>query len=417
MNKTFTIFLLILFSGVNAIYAGSKPEAKQQIYLNQKTPIIVQIKEPPKVHSMSEKIYDGLKDWSGAIIAISGFIAGYFLIRRKLIEKHISTALEDIQKANERTMIESTKLVDEYITKSYESKSLDKEDLQNVLDKIKEVYIVSQSGSSECQTLLFYLKFTIQESIRHYPGGPDHFERLLNHDFYITIVQTLENVIFYSKQVVTIPKSTRTKSLSMLKPKYAKFTTGARYSTYRHFNLGFISDPNSALFLMFIYRINFSYNTLLKRSAFKLFWNSNMLSVIMYMEKIYAPLKIEKPKTIDSDDVDYSLYLIGFEILNYSSQSGGNKIVRLIYSNPNDGIHFMKSTINKGVLKNYIDSTIKDSGFILSKGYKESYKVIESVSIDFNLDYLEKLFVKNKRQIKRNLPVKRGVYKWFSQSK
>lgn len=415
MIKIVTITFLLLCLCVNANDELSKKDTAQYSFLNpnQNSIIQIQIKEPEKENSNWDMVYDFLKDFSGALLTIGGLTAGFFLIRRKLIERHISKALEDIQKANEKTMIESTKLIDEFIERALEPTRLGKDDLKEVLEKIKDVYNISQSGSSECQTLLFYLKFTLQETSKHYPGEEDNVEHLLNSDFYGLIIRLLENVIFYSRQVVTIPKSTRIKSQNILKPRYAKYTTGSKYSTYRHFNLGFIHDPNSALFLLFIDSVNRSYSVLLKRSAFKLFWNSNMLYVITYSEKIYAPVKLESPKTPISDEI-YHLYLIGFEIVNRLSFDGGSgskkEIVRLIYTNPTDNHRYVKGFVKNTEIKNFQDSFIKDSGFSLNDSVKTNYRAVECVVFEFDLDYLKGLFKKNKIQIKKRLPVKRGIY-------
>lgn len=411
MSKIVAITFSLLYFYVNANTELSQKDTTQYELLKQNSTIQVQIQEPEKEKSNWGIVYDLLKDFSGTLVAIVGFTAGFFLIRRKLIERHISKALEDIQKANEKTMIESTRLLDEFLDRASEPTRLDKDELREVLEKIKEVYVISQSGSSECQTLLFYLKFTLQNTSKHFSGEDDTVEYLLNSDFYNLIIRTLENVIFYSKQVVTIPKSTRIKSQSILIPRYAKYTTGSKYSTYRHFNLGFIYDANSALFLLFIDSVNRSYSVLLKRSAFKLFWNSNMLHVITYCEKIYAPLKLELPKTDNSNET-YSLYLIGFEIANSVTFVGKletkKEIVKLIYTNPSDNHRYVKSFVKNSNIKNFQDSFIQDSGFSLHNN-KATYKTLESVSFEFDLDYLEKLFKKNKQQIKRLLPVKHGI--------
>lgn len=417
MIKIVPITFLLLCLCVNANDELSKKDTTQYSLLNQNSTIQIQIKEPEKEKSNWDIVYDLLKDFSGTLIAIGGFTAGFFLIRRKLIERHISKALEDIQKANEKTMIESTKLIDEFIERAFEPKNVDKDELKQVLEKIKQVYIISQSGSSECQSLLFYLKFTLQETSKHYPGEEDNHDILTSRDFYGLIIRLLENVIFYSRQVVTIPKSTRMKSQNILKPRYAKYTTGSKYSTYRHFNLGFIHDPNSALFLLFIDIVNRSYSVLLKRSAFKLFWNSNMLYVITYSEKIYAPVKLELPKTANSDET-YDLYLIGFETMNRLNFDGGSEskkeMIRLIYTNPNDNhIYvkgFVKNTGKNVDIKTFKDSFIKGSGFSLNDSVKTNYRAVECVVFEFDLYYLKGLFKKNKRQIKKRLPVKRGIY-------
>lgn len=350
--------------------------------------------------SSNNQLYQIAKDWIGTLIALVSLIYGFKILRKKLLEQHITKALSDIQDTNKRILIESTRLIDEYIPRTYSSEPIKLEELKDVLEHIKKLYYDSQGGSTECQTLLYYLKTTLQHTYKHYGTDEKHLEIIISIELYKLVIDTLQWVNFYSTQVVYVPKSGKTEDIYLFKKEVSKNLTDSKFTKYRHFKQGFTNDPNSALYLAFMIDIHTCRNTLIKRSAFQIYQNNEVLGSLLQTLKMYAPLKLDLYPS--GERTNSELFLIGYSV--YSFQGGRKDLIKLLYTNPSENHVLIPRLIGNEEIQNLKDTFIVDSGFDITRQTSTpKYQHLETVLIEFDTNYLKEQFEKNGKELKRKL--------------
>lgn len=364
---------------------------------------VVKFSDP--VESGFDIFYKYFIDLLSPLIAIAALWLTIPIIKKKLLENHISKALMDIQDANKKILSDTTDLIDEFLPKTYSLEHVNKAELEVIFEKIKLLYKSSQEGSSDCQTMLFFLKSTLQNTIKNYDKVKN--SSLYTREIYGLVIFTLEHVEFFSTQVVQIPKSTKTNIENLINKRIKKYVSHSEFEKYRHFNQGLIDDPNSAHYLIFYNKINsVSYN-LLKRSAFQVFWDVSALKKMLYISGIYAPLEVNE-RDLDSKTTligDCTLYLIGFKMSSEHIVQEGvqTKVVDLIYANPSDFFSFVSTLTLETLKSKFKDNFMPDIAFDFDNANKFSHKDIETISLQFDRAYLEKLFNQNRSKLKRKL--------------
>jgi len=392
------IFIILLFFTFNIYGQNIVPNKTEE----QTSTINL---EPKEENTTSfDKWFKYFTDILGPIIALIGILLTLPILKKKLLENHISKALIDIQDANKNLLTEITDLIDEYTPKTFSNDRILKNELQDILDKVKIIYKTSQKGNSDSQTMLFFLKYTIQNTLKHY--DPKKYAILSSREIYGLVLFTLEQAVFFSTQVVQIPKSTKTNNENLINKKIKKYVSNSEFLKYKHFKQGLIDDPNSAHYLLFYNQINHCSSTLLKRAAFQIFWDVSAIKKILFLSEIYAPLEINAPNNSPIfGGGNYRLYLIGFQKSTTLLMKEGTtkKVVDLIYSNPDDFGRFASNLTYENLKKNYKDVFIENSSFSLEKAISMTQKDLETFSIQYELKYLEELFNKNKKEFKKKL--------------
>jgi hypothetical protein len=401
MKKTITI-LLFAICLLNVSCGTNK---NGFILTTDKNELTVEVKkEQEEVSSFGDKTYIFFKDFGVIILSAFGLLIGGKLLSRKLLENHISTALSDIQNSNKETLKQSVKLLDDIVSQVQfdRSNTLNKETaeiIEDLLIKVNDLYLVSQTGSSECQTLLFYLKQTLQDVLNliKNSGVPIIMS---NQDIFSLTRNTVESVTFIATRVVPVPKSGKTISEELITKDLRRYVNNSKYKRYKHFNQGVVFDQNSALFLMF-YVINFNSNATIKRSMFKIHWSVPPVTTMMYKSKIYAPPIIQW-KNIESDSI-FTLYLIGYKP-DQKTYFNDGKIefhTDLFYTNPIDNVVVIDAIIKKNNLSDYKDAFINDTNFRFVSSDKVIKNSFETIQIKADTMNLFDAHRKNKRKIKK----------------
>lgn len=347
---------------------------------------------------------DYLAEFAGPLVALFGIILSYPLFKRKLTSNHISWRLEKIQSSNFQLHLLIQKMKNKYMPQVHLLEEIEKEDLINIQNDIKEAYFLSLEGSSDVSTLLFYLNSTIETTIRYLDRKENG--SLYTNAFFIFFLNHLELVNYYSNQVVQIPKSSKTERKKFVVKPLHQFVTHSETVKYKHFKTGVIFDPNSAHCTMFYAKINQTRYPLIMRSAFQIHSNPKPVANLLYLKEIYAPLTLEKPVENQMFGPEsYTLYLIGFTFWtqHLSSSSEVNEECDLIYSNLNDSFQFVQALVNGKIrLNDFKDSYLPDSKFLLPEVKKEICST-ETFKIRVNKKLLIENFKINKKKFKKSL--------------
>ena len=351
--------------------------------------------------------YKILNDFQGSIIAIIAMIITYPILKKKLLETHISNALIDIQQANKDVILKSTELIDEYVPLTYTNEIISEKELENLSIVIKGLQTLSQNANKDCNTMIELLKITLQNTVKHYDLKKHGI--ITTREIYGLIIRVLEQVIYFSTQVVQIPKSSKTSKRNLINKKIQKYVTHSEFEKYKYFKQGFIDDAKSAHHLLFYSYVLSKTTKLITRSAFQIFQNTAPIQCIAYVEGIYAPMQIEKRgnETFFGDRL--LLHLMGFKIKSTldSKTNKSKKIIEFNYTNPSDYFRFTKS-LSQEKMTEFIDSFIDKSNFDLSKMNKFRKYDNEIISLEFDYEYCKMMFKKNKRRVQKEM--KKTVY-------
>jgi len=356
--------------------------------------------------SEAEKYFGYFKDILGPLVALLGILLTLPILRKKLIENHITTKLNEIQTKNTEIQSYNQKLIDKYIPLTYSNDLLTKTDLEAALGELQEGFHISQNASSDVATLMFYLKTAIQGAIKHFDNQKSKL--FSTRGFYGFIIDNLDLVNYYSKQVVQIPKSTKTKKSSIILKAISKYVSHSKIEQFKYFKLGIIDSPDSAHFTIFSGNVNKTNHALLMRSTFQIYLSPKAIAKLLFINKIYAPLIISKPHEdplFGTKSLD--LYLIGFSINNQISvdPEAPSKVVDLIYSNPVDFHRFIDALKYEKLKSDFKDIWIPDSKFDLSKSISMAKTEIETFKLKYDQEYLVEMFKNNKRKIKKKIKI------------
>ena len=359
-----------------------------------------------KTISEFDNILNHLKDILGPAIALFGILMTLPILRKKLIENHIITSLNEIHSANSEVLVFNQNLIDKYISYTYMDSKMSKQDIEIILKDIQKGFHLSQKASSDVVTLMYYLKNVVQNTVRNYDSNS--LKCLTSASFLGFIITILELVNFYTTQVVQIPKSSKTQSKNIIIKSLRRFVTYSNINQYKHFKLGIINDPDSAHFLIFCDKANKSGHPLLLRSTFQIHWNPNSIAKILYLEKIYAPSILEKSVNNSMLGIErLVLYLVGFILQNQFSDNPNDpkRIVKLIYSNPNDFYHFVSGLTYDKLKSDFVDSWVINSDFYINNSISMENIDFETISLKFDKCILENLFHKNIKKIKNKIKI------------
>lgn len=347
----------------------------------------------------NEKQIQYLIDLSGSIIALVGILLAIPILKRKLIENHISKTLVDIQDGNKNLMSEITNIEDDCCYKACNNNLLEIEDLKSITEKVQYLYKISRDANSDSQTMLYLLKNTLLNIIH-----ARNKENLFTEDIYGLILFVFSRVEFFTTQVIPIPNSTQLVMKELLNTKYKKWVTNSEFVNYKAFSKGVIYNPHSAHYLLFYNKINNISNLLIQKSAFLVFKNTAPLRKLLWGQKFYAPTKL-KNKNYHPIFGNGTIYMISFDTIHYIDDD--RYTVKIIYGNINDGMSFKDDYNSIEKLKmNYIDSYIENTEFSFDNVINMKNAEYECISVEFELEYLKKIFRKHKKQIKKSLMLK-----------
>ncbi|NJW53566.1 hypothetical protein [Salinimicrobium oceani] len=353
-----------------------------------------------------KEFLDYLAEFAGPLVALFGIILSYPLFKRKLTANHISWRLEKIQSSNFKLHLLVQKLKDKYFPQVHLHKRIEKNDLIEIQNNIKDAYFLSLEGSSDVATLLYYLKSTIENAIRYFDREEN--SSLYTNSFFVFFLNNLELVNYYSNQVIQIPKSSKTERKKFVVKPLHRFVTNSETVKYKHFKTGVIYDHNSAHYTMFYSKVNQTHCPFLIRSAFQIHTNPKPVANLLYLKEIYAPLTLEKPveNSLFGPET-YTLYLIGF-IFWTRHQSSSSEVIEecdLIYSNLNDNFQFVQALVNgKITLSDFKDTYLPNSSLNLPEVKKEICAT-ETFKIRVNKKLLLQNFKKNKKEFKKQLKI------------
>lgn len=344
----------------------------------------------------NEKQIQYLIDLSGAIIALVGILLTIPILKRKLLENHISKTLIDIQEGNKKLISAISDIQDEYYCKARTKKHMKIEELENMTKQIQYLYKISQEANRDSQTMFYYLKVTLLNIAR---DKNDEF--IFTDHLYGLILFVFSYVEFFCNQVIPIPNSTKLIKNDLINSKYKKIVTNSDYIKYKAFNKGIIYDPHSAHYLIFYEKINNIPNLFFQKSAFLIFRSTAPLRKLLWGKEIYAPSELENRY----EDIILGrgrLSIISFDIIHYRDED--RHTVRIVYGNIDESISFKTFYDSKEKLKNsYIDISIEKSGFSFDNMINIKNLKYECISIEFELEYLRSLFKKNRRKIEKKM--------------
>jgi len=356
--------------------------------------------------SDAEKYFEYLKDLLGPLVALLGILLTLPILRKKLIENHITTKLNEIQSKNTEIQSYNQKLIDKYIPLTYSNDLLTKVDLETALSELQQGFHISQNASSDVATLMFYLKTAIQGAIKHFDNQKSTL--FSTRGFYGFIIDNLDLVNYYSKQVVQIPKSTKTQKSNIISKGIRKYVSHSQIEQFKYFKLGIIDSPDSAHFTIFSGNVNRTNHALLMRATFQIYWSPKAIAKLLFINKIYAPSVLSMPhENPFTGTKSLDLFLIGFTISNQLSRdpNAPTKVVDLFYSNPDDFHRFIEALKYDKFKSDFKDNWITDSKFDLSKSISMTKTEIETFKLKYDKEYLVEMHKDNKRKIKKKIKI------------
>ena len=345
--------------------------------------------------------YKFLNDFQGSIIAVITIIITYPILKKKLLENHISNALNDIQTANKKLISKSTELIDEFVPLTYTNEWVNQKEMKYLAEVITDLQKVSMNANKDSNTIIILLKFTLRNTVKHYDNSKHGI--ISTREIFGIIISVLEQVIYFSTQVVQIPKSSKTSKNNLINKKISKYVTHSEFERYKYFKQGFIDDYKSAHLLLFYSYLNSTSTKLITRSAFQIFQDTSPIQFMAVIREFYAPMHLEKKEDYSIFNDRLLLQLMGFKISTSLSTvtNESTRVIDLNYTNPSDFFGFVDSLTKEKLIDGFKDTLIKDSGFDLTKMNKFSKHDKEIITIQFDLSYCQEQYEKNKGKLKK----------------
>ena len=274
-------------------------------------------------------------------------------------------------------------------------------ELQYLTQVIKDLQKLSLDANKDSNTILIFLKITLQNTIKHYDDTKHGM--ISTREIFGIIISVLEQVIYFSTQVVQIPKYSKTSKNNLINKKISKYVTNSEFEKYKYFKQGFIDDSKSAHLLLFYSYLKSTSTKLITRSAFQIFQDTSPLQCMAFVREFYAPMHLEKEKNDSLFRRRLLLQLMGFKISTSLSTvtNTSTRVIELNYTNPSDFFGFSENLTKEKLIAGFKDTLIANSGFDLTKMNKFSYEDKEIISLEFDFEYCQEQFVKNKKQFKK----------------
>lgn len=354
-----------------------------------------------------ESAYGIFKDLVEPIIAITGIIVAYPLLKKKLIENHITDALNIIQETNRSVLIDCHILIDKYVGFMSKEVLITKAEVEASFEDTLALNHKANLASSDVMTLLFYLKRTLQVFVSKY--NQEELTFLTSHRYYPFLIETLESVIFFCSKAVPAPISADTERINSIHEKIRKYVSHGEFYKYKDFNQGLFFESNSAHYLKLYQNVNNTIIPQLKRAAYQIHFEPAPVALLLHLQKIYAPLILENPSEtlLHDSNKKVSLHLIGFNIHTKTTLFDGQsyKTVTLSYSNISDSFEYEQALDKDAFINSYRDIFLPNSDFDFkeAKSFKTEYKKV--ISIEFDLSFLNKEYKKVKSRFESRLKV------------
>lgn len=129
--------------------------------------------ESQQAESTIDKILSFVKDILGPLVALLGILLTIPILKKKLLENHITNALNKIQESNSAVKKKNQELIDGFThVLNSKSKILTKEEVESCFTELTKVFYLSLDGSSDVTSLLYYLRETIRSGLA--PYKPDY---------------------------------------------------------------------------------------------------------------------------------------------------------------------------------------------------------------------------------------------------
>lgn len=353
-----------------------------------------------------DKIWSYIVDLSGPIIALITVLITIPLIRKKLIENHITQRIDQIHQSNSQMRIYCQKLLNKYTPLVYTTKPLKHQDITNLYKDIEEGFLITQDSSSEAATLMYYLKSTIQHidlSFQKYSLNFNFFTS----DLLKFVVGTLHKIVDYSTQVVPVPVTAEIKNVEIIIKPLRNFVTDRKISKYKNFKLGVNNDVDSANCLVYTDLVNRTELSYLMESAFLYTNPTKAIAKLLYIRKIYAPLVWVSKSQGEPKFFARKLTLIGFsEHDNYTFDTGiSTQSVELYYSNLTN-MQYKPILTESSFLNDFKDAWLNTDTSKIPEPLKFQHRTSEIISVEIERDKIQERFKIHKKDIKSKLIIK-----------
>jgi hypothetical protein len=391
--------LILIFSGLAfVLYTSAQRDSSLQIDTGNISELQEIVSKP--------KIWDYIVDSLTPIIALITVLIARPLLKKKLIENHVTKRIEEIHKSNSLIRLYCQKLISRYTPLTYDHNKLSNKDIKNLSNDLEEGFLITGDSSSEVATLMYNLKSTILQFERKFSYYDKYFS-VFTSDLLPFVVNSLQKIVTYSTQVVPVPITTEIRSVDLIVESLGQFVTDGKISKFKNFKLGVNYDENSASRLIYIDMINHTNKPYLMECASLTTDATRSIAKLLYVRKIYAPLNWASKKNPNSGFLRRKLVLVGFienKNVNMDTEKS-TETVALYYSNLSSVSHKPKLT-DSTFVNDFMDDWLKVNNYALPKPLKFNYETDEMIKAEFDRESLQKAFNSYKGKITKRLKIK-----------
>lgn len=352
------------------------------------------------INRLSKSLKDLLVIISAPIFVLIGVLVTLPIFEKKIIENHIQKRVEEIQDANSKLNIENQIVIDKYSLQGTFPLAVDKAFLKELVDDINELYIIALKCSSEVNTLMLYLKLTMQRLSRTFDPNRDI---LYTNQLIQPLIGVLALINFFTKRVAKFPKKVKISEENIFDGQDLAFVKDKTFSTIKNFDTGVINDQNSAYYYLFYNEILDVKTPLLTRAAFQFYNNPLPVAYLLNKYRIFAPWKLMKPNKSKAFVAYFELYLISFNTLSFIEGNKTSYRTELYYANTLDRVSFIGSLSLKKIQDKYTFTPNSKSNFDFLKAKRFECLNNEILKITFEHEYLKKTFLDNESLIKESI--------------
>jgi hypothetical protein len=307
--------------------------------------------------------------------------------------------IQEIQNSNNETNKTCHKIIDKHRQKLNHNKPVPQQEIQDILDEIKDLYSCSFNCSKEVITYIYLLNRTFQGIIDQYPF-PDGYNNISSDKIYSFYLNILDHVTYFCTKIINIPQKITNTRTNYIKKELRPFVYKMKLRRYKFFEKGIDKRFDSPILMAFY---NFAMNTcsfIVFKAVYRIAHSLSPISRIFFFNKIYYPLVLKSKETTMFGNAFY--HLIGFE---KNERLKNNEIYyKLHYANIDNQILYKDSVDFDNIFSDFIDD------FIPSKKINfNNIKIIKRKDENFEVEIdellLKNAFHTNKKQFKKQLSV------------
>lgn len=337
-----------------------------------------------------------------AVLAFMGAYLGTKTIKRHLIDNYVEARVKKALEVNDNVLSKARGMLSDLEQNYRENRPISDDDLDDLIEKCKEIAKVSEDGGKEVSTVA-YLLYQIVEDLKPVSKttDSDYTERLTTRSVVGLIDRSLRLIVEYCNSSTPIPFKPSLEKRSDIKWGLRKYLSDKKHYSLKHQPFGLTLNPNSEVILRYSAVVGEASTSLFRRNLF-MFLQSNLPIIYeLLVGKIYMPIVLGKEDGFELFGKE-ELHLIKVQSIRRIGDEGGDYF-DFYYSNISPRLKFVDGYKWQRLQDEFLHDTFIQKSFSLHGFQRVERRPNETIKITVKSEWAKYYFKKYQWSVRLNL--------------